>query len=60
MFTLFALVHRKLKDGIAADLTYVNAVLESIAPIVKAGSLVVGKSTVPVGTAARLRDLLIL
>jgi len=49
----------QVKDGIAADLTYVNAALETIAPIVKAGSLVVGKSTVPVGTAARLRDRLL-
>ena len=45
----------QVKDGLAADLTYVNGALESIAPIIKAGSLVVGKSTVPVGTAARLR-----
>ena len=49
----------QVKDGIAADLAFVNSALETIAPIVKAGSLVVGKSTVPVGTAARLRDLLI-
>ncbi|CAB4547145.1 unannotated protein [freshwater metagenome] len=49
----------QVKDGIAADLTYVNSALETIAPLVKAGSLVVGKSTVPVGTAARLRDRLI-
>ena len=49
----------QVKNGIAADLTYVNAALESVAPIIKAGSLVVGKSTVPVGTAARLRDRLI-
>ena len=49
----------QVKDGIAADLTFVNSAVETIAPIVKAGSLVVGKSTVPVGTATRLRDLLI-
>jgi UDPglucose 6-dehydrogenase len=49
----------QIKNGIAADLTYVNGAVESIAPIIKSGSLVVGKSTVPVGTAARLRDLLI-
>ena len=49
----------QVKNGIAADLTYVNGAVESIAPIIKSGSLVVGKSTVPVGTAARLRDLLI-
>ena len=42
------------KDGLAADLTYVNSALESIAPHAKADSLIVGKSTVPVGTAARL------
>jgi UDPglucose 6-dehydrogenase len=49
----------QVKNGIAADLTYVNGAVESITPIIKSGSLVVGKSTVPVGTAARLRDLLI-
>lgn len=49
----------QVKNGNAADLTYVNGAVESIAPIIKSGSLVVGKSTVPVGTAARLRDLLI-
>jgi UDPglucose 6-dehydrogenase len=49
----------QVKNGIAADLTYVNGAVESIAPIIKSGSLVVGKSTVPVGTAARLRDQLI-
>jgi UDPglucose 6-dehydrogenase len=49
----------QVKNGIAADLTYVNGAVKSIAPIIKSGSLVVGKSTVPVGTAARLRDLLI-
>jgi len=47
------------KDGLAADMTFVNAALEAVAPHVKAGGLVVGKSTVPVGTAARLRARLI-
>jgi UDPglucose 6-dehydrogenase len=46
------------KDGLAADLTYVNASVAAIAPYLKEGSLVVGKSTVPVGTAQGLRDLL--
>lgn len=46
------------KDSLAADLTYVDSALESIAPFAKAGSLIVGKSTVPVGTAQRLRDRL--
>ena len=49
----------QVKGGMAADLTFVNSALESIARIVKPGGLVVGKSTVPVGTAARLRDKLI-
>jgi len=49
----------QVKDGNAADLTYVNSALESIARIVKPGGLVVGKSTVPVGTATRLRNRLI-
>ena len=49
----------QVKGGIAADLTYVNAALESVAKIVKPGALVVGKSTVPVGTAEKLRDRLI-
>ncbi|CAB5010654.1 MAG: nucleotide sugar dehydrogenase [Actinobacteria bacterium] len=46
------------KDGLAADLTYVKASVAAIAPYLKSGSLVVGKSTVPVGTAQMLRDQL--
>lgn len=42
-------------DSLAADLTYVASALESIAPHAKSGSLIVGKSTVPVGTADQLR-----
>ncbi|GAA1750670.1 UDP-glucose dehydrogenase family protein [Agromyces humatus] len=38
----------------AADLTYVDAAVESLLPHLAEGALVVGKSTVPVGTAARL------
>ncbi len=49
----------QVKDGLAADMAYVKAALESIAPLIKAGSLVVGKSTVPVGTAAALRARLL-
>ena len=44
------------KDGLAADLTYVRSAVAEIAPYLKNGSLVVGKSTVPVGTAQSLRD----
>lgn len=40
----------------AADLTYVNAAVEGLLPYLKPGDLVVGKSTVPVGTAARLAE----
>jgi UDPglucose 6-dehydrogenase len=42
-------------DGLAADLTFVKAAVAAIAPHLKSGSLVVGKSTVPVGTAQLLR-----
>ncbi len=49
----------QVKDGLAADLTYVFGALRSIAPIIKDGSLVVGKSTVPVGTAAKMREELL-
>ncbi|MWB98849.1 UDP-glucose dehydrogenase family protein [Agromyces seonyuensis] len=38
----------------AADLTYVDAAFRSLAAVAAPGSLIVGKSTVPVGTAARL------
>lgn len=47
------------KDGLAADLTYVRSSVKAIAPFLKEGSLVVGKSTVPVGTAQSLRDQLL-
>ncbi|WP_395243844.1 UDP-glucose dehydrogenase family protein [Agromyces sp. MMS24-K17] len=38
----------------AADLTHVDAAFEALLPHLADGALVVGKSTVPVGTAARL------
>jgi UDPglucose 6-dehydrogenase len=38
----------------AADMKYVDAAVDSLLPHVAPGELVVGKSTVPVGTAARL------
>ena len=49
----------QVADGLAADLSYVFSSLNAIAPIIKPGSLVVGKSTVPVGTAAKMREQLI-
>src|SRR5690606_39470226 len=44
----------QLEGSNAADLTYVHAAVESLLPHLKPGDLVVGKSTVPVGTAAGL------
>src|SRR5687768_7590229 len=41
----------------AADLRYVEAATESLIGVLAPGDLVVGKSTVPVGTAARLSGL---
>ncbi|MFM8193265.1 MAG: UDP-glucose dehydrogenase family protein [Actinomycetota bacterium] len=46
------------KDSLAADLSYVDSSVTSLAPHAKPGSLIVGKSTVPVGTASRLAELL--
>jgi UDPglucose 6-dehydrogenase len=42
------------KGEYAADLTYVDGAVEALVAVLRAGSLVVGKSTVPAGTAARL------
>ena len=42
----------------AADMTYVDASVSALAPYLTRRVLVVGKSTVPVGTAARLAALL--
>jgi UDPglucose 6-dehydrogenase len=42
------------KGEYAADLSYVDAVVDGLAPHLDRPTLVVGKSTVPVGTAARL------
>ena len=46
------------KGEYAADLRYVDAAFSALAPYLKPGNVVVGKSTVPVGTAARLADIL--
>jgi UDPglucose 6-dehydrogenase len=45
-------------DSPAADLRYVEAVTRDLAPSLRRRCLVVGKSTVPVGTAARLTRIL--
>jgi UDPglucose 6-dehydrogenase len=51
----------QLEDGHGADLSALWAAVEALAPVARPGSVVVGKSTVPVGTAAlvqqRLDDL---
>ncbi|MDH2423982.1 UDP-glucose/GDP-mannose dehydrogenase family protein [Sphaerisporangium sp. TRM90804] len=48
------------KGEYAADVSYLDAVVESLAPHLTRQCLVVGKSTVPVGTAQRLADKLAL
>jgi UDPglucose 6-dehydrogenase len=44
------------KGEYAADLTYVQEAFGALLPVAKAGSLLVGKSTVPVGTAEGLAE----
>ena len=44
----------QMKDSFAADLRYVHAAIDSLAPLLTRECLVVGKSTVPSGTAAIL------
>lgn len=43
----------------AADVSYLDAVVESLAPHLMRECLIVGKSTVPVGTAQRLADKIV-
>ncbi|MET9438875.1 UDP-glucose/GDP-mannose dehydrogenase family protein [Streptomyces sp. NPDC006551] len=55
----FVCVNTPQKHGeYACDMSYVNAAFASLAGVVRSGSLVVGKSTVPVGSAERLAGLL--
>lgn len=44
------------KDGLAADLSYVRAAVESLAPHLKRQCVIAGKSTVPVGTTDWIRS----
>jgi UDPglucose 6-dehydrogenase len=44
------------KDDYAADLSYLDAAIESLAPQLERPCVVVGKSTVPIGTAERVAD----
>jgi UDPglucose 6-dehydrogenase len=48
----------QMKDSAGADLRFVEGVTRDLAPYLRRRCLVVGKSTVPVGTAARLTLLL--
>ena len=42
------------RDGASADLAYIDSAVADLIPHLRPGALVVGKSTVPVGTAAQL------
>ena len=48
----------QLSGEMAADVSHVNAAFESLLPHLREGALVVGKSTVPIGTAERLTSQL--
>lgn len=48
----------QLADGDGADLSYVWATIDALAPLLTRPCVVAGKSTVPVGTAARLRAVI--
>ncbi|WP_328538403.1 UDP-glucose dehydrogenase family protein [Streptomyces sp. NBC_00344] len=55
----FVCVNTPQKHGeYACDMSYVNSAFSSLAPHLKRDALVVGKSTVPVGSAERLAGLL--
>ncbi|WP_017203273.1 UDP-glucose dehydrogenase family protein [Microbacterium algeriense] len=45
------------EDGDGADMRFVDAAVRSLLPVLSEGDLVVGKSTVPVGTAQRLAEM---
>jgi UDPglucose 6-dehydrogenase len=48
----------QVTDGNAADLTFLDAAVDALAPLLDHPCTVVGKSTVPVGTAERMADRL--
>jgi UDPglucose 6-dehydrogenase len=54
----FVAVGTPQKEGeYGADLQFVNAVIATLAPLLDKPAIIIGKSTVPVGTAARLGQL---
>ncbi len=48
----------QMESSLAADMRFVESAIKELANFVKAGALIVGKSTVPVGTAQKLQTLL--
>ena len=55
----FIAVATPQKQGdFAADLSYVDAVIAELGPLLRRPAVIFGKSTVPVGTAARLSEAL--
>ncbi|MFN3866255.1 MAG: UDP-glucose dehydrogenase family protein [Demequina sp.] len=46
----------QLKGGYGADISHVDSVIEALAPLLTRPSVILGKSTVPVGTAQRLAE----
>lgn len=48
----------QVAEGFAADMSYVYAATEALLPYLRPGALVVGKSTVPVGTANELAAII--
>ena len=45
------------RGSYAADMTYVRAVVQDLVPLLEGDHIILGKSTVPVGTAAELQEL---
>jgi UDPglucose 6-dehydrogenase len=53
----FVCVSTPQREGeLAADISHLDAAVESLAPLLQRPALIVGKSTVPVGTAERIAD----
>lgn len=48
----------QLPHSDAADLRYLTSAVDTLAPLLRPGTVVVGKSTVPVGTVRAIRDRL--
>ncbi|MFC5909411.1 UDP-glucose dehydrogenase family protein [Streptacidiphilus monticola] len=46
------------KGEFAADMSYFDRAVDQLAPVLRPGAVVVGKSTVPVGSAARIAERL--